>query len=118
MMAPRRGRPLDRPGRVKRILAAILALGWGAAIVLFFTARPPGADSLAYDPTSSKSYLRDMELYGGKGNVLASQFREWVSGLFHGQSLAFTVAILTILVAAGVWFFAMPLPPAPRKRGR
>jgi hypothetical protein len=56
-------------------------------------------------------------MYGGKANLIASQFREWVTGMFQGRSLAYTVAFLAILLALAVWFFGMPLPPDPPPEG-
>jgi len=50
-------------------------------------------------PEDSKKYLRDLELYGGKANVLANEFRLWFVGLWHGKSLAFTIAFITILIS-------------------
>ncbi len=51
-----------------------------------------------------------MEEYGGTANVLASEAREWLQGLWHGRRLAITIACLSLL-AAGVAFIALtPLP--------
>src|SRR6202035_1077247 len=59
----------------------------------------------------SKVYLRQLELYGGKANVPGVELRQWFDGLWHGRSLAFTVAVLAALVAAGFRLAAIPLPP-------
>ena len=101
----------QRLERVKNLIALILTVGLGSAAVIFFSVQPPAASPLGYDPNDSKRYLRDMEMYGGKANVITSQFREWVASLFQGRSLAFTVAALTLLLALAVWFFGTPLPP-------
>jgi hypothetical protein len=61
-------------------------------------------------PEDSKKYLRDMELYGGKANVLTDEFRRWFIGLWHGESLAFTVACITIVISLGVFFVAHHMP--------
>ena len=50
-------------------------------------------------PEDSKKYSRDLELYGGKANVLVTEFRLWFVGLWHGKSLAFTIASITILIS-------------------
>ena len=100
-----------RVERVKNLVSIILTVGWGSAILIFFLAQPPAANPLGYDPNDSKRYLRDMEMFGGKANVLTSQFRESLAGLFHGRALAGTVAVLALLLALAVWFFATPLPP-------
>ena len=105
-----------RAERIKNLVAIILTVGLGSAVVLFFTAQAPGSGPLG-DPNDSKRYLRDMEMFGGKANLLTAQFREWVGGLFQGRSLALTVAILALLLAWAVWFFGMPLPPEPPGEG-
>ena len=97
--------------RVKNLIALILTVGLGSAVLLFMAAQPPAASPLGYDPNDSKRYLRDMEMFGGKANIITSQFREWVGSLFQGRSLAYTVAVLTLLLALAVWFFGTPLPP-------
>ena len=50
-----------------------------------------------------------MEVYGGTANVLASELREWFAGLWQGRRLAFTVALLGILLAAGARLVLTPL---------
>jgi hypothetical protein len=61
-------------------------------------------------PEDSKKYLRDLELYGGKANVLTDEFRRWFIGLWHGESLAFTVACITIVICIGFFYAANHLP--------
>lgn len=73
-------------------------------------ATAPGANPLGYDPEDTKQYLRQMEVYGGTANVLASEFRIWFASLWHGERLAFTVAVLTLLAAWAFWFFSRPAP--------
>jgi hypothetical protein len=50
--------------------------------------------------------MHDLELYGGKANVLANDFMRWFVGLWHGKSLAFTIACITILISFGFVFVA------------
>jgi hypothetical protein len=61
-------------------------------------------------PEDSKKYLRDLEYYGGKGNVLADEFRRGFVGLWHVKSLAFTVGCIAILIFFGVFYAANHLP--------
>jgi hypothetical protein len=96
---------------------AILVLGFAAAVVIYLTAQPPPGNLLGYDPLDTKKYLRDLEVYGGKANVLAAQFREWFDGLWHGKQLAFTIAVITAIAAGAFKFFATPLPPDPETTG-
>jgi hypothetical protein len=104
---------LDPQARIRAGTRAILALGFAAAVVIFLTAEPPPANPLGYDPLDTKKFRHDLELYGGKANVMAAEFRDWFDSLWHGKSLAFTVAALTVMAAFAFKFFATPLPPGP-----
>jgi hypothetical protein len=70
----------------------------------------PGAED--YELEKTKLYRHDLEVYGGRANVLADDFREWFAGLWHGRTLAFTVAGLTVL-AALAWRFVSASPAVP-----
>jgi hypothetical protein len=97
--------------RINRISLVLLLLGFGAAVVIYLTAKPEMVDPLLGDPLDSKKYRHDLELYGGKANVLSAQFMDWFGGLWHGQTLAYTVATLT---AAGVLLYRfVATHPAP-----
>jgi hypothetical protein len=102
---------INIPPSLKRVVSLVLIAGFGSAIAIYVAAAIHPESSKVYEPEDSKRYVREMELYGGKANVLASDFRQWFESLWHGRNLAFTVAVLTILLALGVLFFALPLPP-------
>jgi hypothetical protein len=106
-------RLLTPEARVRAGTRAILVLGFAAAVVIYLTAQPPADNPLGYDPLDTKKYLHDLEVYGGKANVIAAQFRDWFDSLWHGKQLAFTVAVLTVISAGVFKFFATPLPPEP-----
>lgn len=106
--------PVD-PVRLRRWLRAILALGFGAALLIYVTATPAPADALGYDPMDTKRYLRELEVVGGKANVLGAQFQQWFMSLWHGRPLAFMVALATVLLAWLVSLLGAPRPPEPRK---
>ncbi len=103
--------------RVRAVTRAILLFGFAAAVVIYLTAQPPPDNPLGYDPMDTKKYLHDLELYGGKANILSAQFREWFDSLWHGKQLAFTVIVLTVIAAGVFKFFATPLPPDPEAPG-
>jgi hypothetical protein len=96
--------------RRKLVAAGTLFAGFAVALVIYMTATPPPDNPLGYRPEDSKKYLREMELYGGKANVLAGEFRQWFEGLWHGRSLAFTVAVLSVLLALVISIASTPLP--------
>jgi hypothetical protein len=98
------------------ITAIILLVGLGSAVLIYLTAESASDSVLGYEvigrnvypitPEDSKMYKHDMELYGGKANVLADELRRWFVGLWHGKSLAFTVACITVVISFGVFFVA------------
>ena len=94
--------------RVRLVSRAILAVGFASAVVIYFVNTAPPASG--YELEDSKKYLREMEVYGGKANVLAAGFRHWLNGLWHGRSLAFTVAVISVFLALAYRFVATPLP--------
>ena len=97
------------PDRLKRLTIVLLAVGFTAAIVIYFTADPRPENPLGYEPLETKKYIHDLELYGGKANVLAAQFNDWFFGLWYGRNLAFTVAVITVLLALFVRFLYAPI---------
>lgn len=96
--------------RLRFIAATILTIGFVSAIVIYLTAKPVPGNPLGYEPEDSKQYIREIEVYGGTANLLASEIRQWLNGLWHGKRLAITVACLTVLLASGFWFVASRLP--------
>ena len=80
------------------------ALGICSAVFLYVTASPPPQYPLGYDPFASKKYVRDLELYGGKINILAVEFRQWFDRLWRGKNLAYIIAFLTVILAYFFWF--------------
>jgi len=104
------------------VSAIILLAGLSSSVLIYELSGDRSASVLGYEdaggsvypilPEDSKQYLRGMELYGGTANVLADELRRWFAGLWHGKSLAFTVAFITILVSSGVFYIARR-PPFP-----
>lgn len=102
--------------RLYLFTAIILLAGLGSAILIYLGAGNDSQGVLGYEaagghvypisPEDSKMYIHDLELYGGKLNVLADEFMRWFVGLWHGKSLAFTVACITIFVSLGFFFVA------------
>ena len=79
-------------------LTLLLGLAGSAAIYLTAEETPENASISAFE--NSKAYRHDLELYGGKVNIMANDFMSWFDGLWHGKTLAFTVAVLALLTAA------------------
>ena len=95
-----------RLARIRQLTALLLAAGLGAALAIHLTAAPPAPNPLGYEPMNTKKYLRDLEIYGGKVNVLATEFMGWWNDRWQGRNLATTVACLTVLATGGFWLLA------------
>jgi hypothetical protein len=59
---------------------------------------------------STKHYEVQMEQIGGKGNVVAAEFRQWCAGLWHGRNLAYTLAVLGLAGGLICFYLARLLP--------
>jgi hypothetical protein len=100
--------------------AIMLLVGLGSAVFIYRAATNDSSSASGYEviggfiyPSSgvnSKKYMHDLELYGGKAAVLTDEFTRWFAGLWHGTSLAFTVACITIIISLGVFLVAAYLP--------
>lgn len=55
----------------------------------------------------SKAYVRELQRYGGKMAVLFDDVGRWWDGLWHGKSLALTVAFLSVLTSLALYFVAL-----------
>ncbi len=109
-----------RRTRLNILGAVILLAGLASAIWIYRTAENGPRDVLGYEqgngtvypvgPEDSKKYLRDLELYGGKANVLADEFRRWFIGLWQGKSLAFTVGSIAVFISIGFFYAANRAP--------
>lgn len=94
----------------RAIAVTIIAVGLVLAIGIYVIAISAPPNPLGYDPEDTKRYLREVEVYGGTANLLATQLREWFASLWHGERLAYTVAVLTLTSAWAFWFFSRPVP--------
>lgn len=95
-----------RTGRIRAATAAILAIGLGSAAVIYRLAASAAAAGIDLESEDSKKYLRDLEVIGGKANVIASEIRHWLIECCQGKSLAYTVAWSSVLLATAFWFAA------------
>ncbi len=93
--------------RLRIISAVILAVGLIGAILIYWSAVNVPVDS-AYEIVGGnvypgggydKKYVHDLQLYGGSAAVLSDQFMRWFNGLWQGTQLAYTVAIITIVLS-------------------
>jgi hypothetical protein len=102
-----------RDSRARLVAAAILAVGWIAALGVYATATPVEEDAQIADMEYSKAYEHRVEVVGGKAALEAERAQAWLESLWQGQRLAYTTAALTALVALGYW--AVARGPGPRR---
>ena len=98
----------------------VLLVGLGTSVSIYRTAEDSSDEVLGYEiidgqaypvmPEDSKVYLRNLQRYGGKEMVLLDDLRRGFAGLWHGKSLAFTLAFITFLVSFAAFFIANHLP--------
>ena len=98
----------------------ILLVGLGGAIAIYASAGDDSESVLGYEivggtaypirPDDSRMYRHDLEHYGGKAALLMDDFNRWFVGLWHGKSLAFTVAGMSIFISLVLFFVANRLP--------
>jgi len=100
--------------------AIIMVVGLGNAIWIYQSAGDYSGSVLGYEiiggtaypiaPEDSKVYRRDLEHFGGKAVIVVDDFSRWFIGLWHGKTLAFTVAFISIFISLLFFFIANRLP--------
>ena len=81
----------------------VLAVGIGAGATLYFTAEEPaptayimiGDTAYPYDPAASKTYIRQLQRFGGRGAVLFDEFNRWFATLWVGKTLGVTLICIS-----------------------
>ncbi len=108
--------PLRWRARLRFLGAAALAVGLVAAALIFAFADDAAPDAAA-QIAGSRVYEYDIERIGGKSAVYAVRFNQWLASLWHGTTLAWTVAVIAIAVAALCLLAArLATPRAPASR--
>ena len=92
---------------------AILVLGLAAATLVFVFAAGDQDAEAAREIAEGRMYQHNLELMGGKLMVFLAQFNDWFASLWHGTSLALTVAVLSIAIALGLFWVAHLMASAP-----
>ena len=107
---------LNRRTRLNLISAIILVVGLGSATLIYQRAHNTPYGALGYEsvdgiiypimPEDSKIYRHNLEVYGGKLNVMMDDFRRWFVGLWQGKSLAVIIGCTTIIISLGFFYAA------------
>lgn len=85
--------------------AVILLIGLAGAVTIYFLAEESPENPFS-DFENSKRFTHEVEIMGGKSALIANDLSKWFSGLWHGQQLAYSVAIITIVVAVFYYFIS------------
>jgi hypothetical protein len=83
----------------------ILLVGWTCSIVIYLTAEEIAENPFA-EFENSKRFTNSVERMGGKTALLANEISKWFNGLWHGESLAYTIAFITFIIAVVYYFIA------------
>ena len=98
------------------ISAIILVVGLGSAAFIYQRAGNDPSGEVADETMrlimlqNSKLYRHNLEVFGGKLNVIMDDFQRWLAGLWDGKSLAFIIACISIIVSCGFFYKANYLP--------
>ena len=92
--------------KINQITGLLLLVGFASALAVYLTAQPVVLDPLLGDPLTTKKFVHEMRVIGGKGNVMAAEFIDGFSSLWHGRNLAGTVAVLSVIVTLAFRFVA------------
>ena len=118
--------------RLQTVLSIVSALimisGLGSAAYIYQKAVNEPADTLSdrmeggslyqIQPEDSKKYQRDMEAISGKAGLSVADFQRKMAALWHGKSLAYLVAAISILISFAFHFAANHLPEQRQPSGR
>jgi len=97
------------------VTTAIMMIGFGVASAVYLTAGVAPDDPFA-EFEKSKRFANEVERMGGKTAILANDLHKWFVGLWQGESLAYTLVVITIVIAAGYYFIASGLVADAQRR--
>lgn len=102
--------------RLYLLSAAIVSVGVGCACFLYIHAVQAEENLALTMMTNSKVYRRGLALYGGTLNVVFDDFGRWFDSLWQGRNLAYSVAVIAVLVAGLVFLVARNIVGAVGER--
>src|SRR5437868_10876563 len=95
---------------MRLIAGLVLIVGLATTAAIYFTAEEEAQLSTSYvivmDPAMTKTYVRDLERFGGKAAVLFDDFSRWFAARWHGRALGITVASISIAIALALFWLA------------
>lgn len=102
--------PSSQPARRWRWAGwLLLALGWGAALIIYATAPDSSTPAANYTlaggqrfaDTSSPTGWQAQQILraGGQGTLMLVRLDDWLGSLWHGRRLAATLAVAALVLA-------------------
>lgn len=91
------GLPLHEGIFYAGVLVLVAGLA-GAALIYWFTA-DSAVKKTEIEFVNPRTFEFQIERLGGKATVYVVRFNEWFTGLWQGRQLAFTVAVLALVIA-------------------
>jgi hypothetical protein len=100
---------------LRRLGVFILCAGLVATCLIYWSADQAsgataysivGGNAYASVDMGSKSDRYEVQRYGGDSAVVVHNFNRWLSSLWHGKRLAFTLAAIAILLAYACFWTA------------
>ena len=97
----------------------MLAVGVVAGVSIYLVAEDEpestsyvivGDAAYPVDPTRTKTYVRQLERFGGKAAVLFDDFNRWFAGRWQGKALGVTVGWISIAAAVVIFWIARRTP--------
>jgi ABC-type nitrate/sulfonate/bicarbonate transport system permease component len=85
---------------VQRIGLSLAAAGLVAGAIVYVSTSSAASDA---DPVEQQREMRELARLGGTASVQTVKFDQWMSSLWHGQRLAFTLALLGLVVGGACW---------------
>ena len=96
----------------------ILFIGLLGAELIYYFATDDEAAELASQLTRGKAYEHNVQVIGGNFSLYAARLGDWFSGLWQGRQLAYTVAVLSVAIAAACFLIAYLASKASRAEER
>jgi CHASE1-domain containing sensor protein len=98
------------------ISAIVLVAGLVVAALIYVSADDAQETAASYliingeahaiPPGASKTHVRELQRFGGKAAVLFDELNRWFAGLWHGKSLAVTLAWISVVVSLALFLVA------------
>ncbi|BCS55367.1 hypothetical protein [Geobacter sp. SVR] len=101
----------DLQTRLNLIALLVLVVGLAAAAGIHLSAGDSSDSTLVDGFLESKKYTHELRMYGGNASVLADQFSRWFEGLWQGQTLAYTIAVIAVAVSIVLFLAARHSSP-------